>query len=118
MNVLFFADRWDSLRLGIGPAAQLSALDGRQRVCKLCAGAGFGLAHLLCSCPAVAGERKLFIDSVGCFYASKLSGAPAGDWPTVVLSPHADLAFLQHAVVFGATIQDHLKSAGNTSNSQ
>ena len=114
MGVLYHADRWESLRLGIGPAAQLSELIGRQRVCKLCASAGYGLVHLLCTCPAVAVGRELFLNRVGIFYASKLSGAPSGDWPTVVLSPHADLAFLQHAVVFGATVLDLLKLGGST----
>ena len=109
MCVLHHADRWDSLRLGIGAAARLSELSGRHRVCRLCASVEYGLAHLLSACPTVAAAREHFLQQVGVFYASKLVGAPAGDWPTLVFSPHADLVFLQHAVVFGATILDNLK---------
>ena len=52
------------------------------------------MAHVLSTCPSLAADRNTFSWSVGAFYASKLSGAPAGGWPTLLLSPHTDLAVL------------------------
>ena len=40
-----------------------------------------------------------------------LLSAPSGDWAPVVLSRHADVLFLQHAVVYGAAAKDALKKA-------
>ena len=54
-------------------------------------------------------QRVFFLASVGEFYAGKLRGAAVGDWPTFILSPHADLDFLKHAVVYGAAVVDALQ---------
>ena len=87
MDFLHHADRWEYLRLGIGAAAQLSLLVGGQHRCKLCGGSVHELPHILCSCPSVDASRKVFLFKVGTFYASKLRGAPASDWPSMVLNP-------------------------------
>ena len=97
------------MRLGVGAAANLSVLIRGSRLCKLCETSAPGIAHLLASCSALHGERGIFLDNVEAFYASKVRGSPAGDWPTLFLSPHTDLAQLRHAVVFAAAIMDALK---------
>ena len=110
MDVLHHADRWELLRLGIGAAAHLSSSSGGMRLCKLCGGSMYGMPHILAVCPALEVERNVFLVKVGTFYANRLRGAPAGDWPTVVLSPHADLVILRQAVIFGGAIMDHLQT--------
>ena len=111
MEVLLQADQWDLLRLGVGAAACLSQGRGGNHLCKLCGVSFPGMSHILSSCSVLVGERNRFLSQVGGFYSSKLLSAPSGDWATLVLSPHADLVFLQHAVVFGAAVMDALKKA-------
>jgi hypothetical protein len=65
MNVSHHADRWESLRRGMGAPAQLSLPSGRMHLCKLCACAGHGLAQLLCTWPELDIGRQLFLDEVG-----------------------------------------------------
>ena len=111
MDVLFHADRWEQLRLSLGSARSLCVTSGGQRTCKLCMGFVFGLPHLLASCPALAGERGAFLSQLGRAYAAKLSAAPCGDWPTMVLTPHADLVALGHTVVYGSEVMWSLEHA-------
>ena len=103
-DVLPHADQWDLLRLGFGAAYTLGFTRGSQYLCKLCGCPTTGMAHLLASCHALSSHRETFLDHIGFFYSAKLQGSPAGDWPTLVLSPHLDLAVLRHAVVFGAAV--------------
>ena len=87
MGHLHFADAWESLRPGIGAGSRLSIAMGTRKVCALCGGPMSGLAHLLASCSGLNRIRADFLSGVDQNFATTLQGAPAGDWPSVLLFP-------------------------------
>ena len=60
-------------------------------------------------CTALASDRAAFLSAGGGAWLGMLSGAPSGDWPTAVLSPHSGVANLVHAVKFAAAIVSKLE---------
>jgi len=111
MADLFHADRWDELRLGLAGAATLSASVGGRRMCKLCMSGQASMAHILATCTAVGAARQHYLHSLSGYFSARLREAPAGDWPTLVLSPHSDLEVLRCSVFFGAAIMEALRKA-------
>ena len=97
------------MRLGIGLAGALTVSTEGRKVCALCNHSETGRAHILALCPAVASDRHTFLAKLDERFAATLQSAPAGDWPSIVLSPHLDLNKLKGAVVYCSAIMDKLK---------
>ena len=110
MGHLGFADAWESLRLGIGAGSKLSVSIGKVKVCSLCNGPRCGLAHLLASCSGTCDIREAFLSASDHGFSTALQGAPAGDWPSVLLSPHSDLDKLMRAVEYCARVMKAFES--------
>ena len=87
----------------------MACAGGRLKRCKLCGEVDHGLGHLLAECTALEAERAAFLSASGGAWLGMLSGAPAGDWPTAVLSPHSGVTDLVCAVKFVAAIVEQLE---------
>jgi hypothetical protein len=107
LDVLYDATKYDKLRLGVFKLT-LQVPGSRGRRCILCASGEHGIAHLLAQCSATDGLRAAFYDGVDQVWRARMQGAPSGDWPTVVLSPHQGLNRLLASVQFGANLADML----------
>ena len=105
IGMLYDAAKFDRLRLGV-PAISLAIPTSRVRRCTLCADTECGLAHVLATCSVTGELREKFFASVDNSWKESLQSALAGDWPTVVLSPHQSLDRLVACVTFGAAVVD------------
>ena len=57
---------------------------------------------------AEGAARHHYLHSLSGYFSARLRAASAGDWPTLVLSPHSDLEVLRCSVLFGAAIMEAL----------
>ena len=75
---------------------------GTRKACVLCGGPMSGLTHLLASCSEIIGIREGFLSGVDKHLTTALQGAPEGDCPSVLLSPHLELDQLMGVVEYWA----------------
>ena len=100
LDLLWSADRWERLRLGILKVSSVVPAGSSDRVCGLCHSRSHGLAHLLAECACLKHAREHFLNSVGDHWRSELVASLLAEWPIVLLSPHLPVERLRHAVLF------------------
>jgi hypothetical protein len=110
LNMLAGAKDFDKLRVGIVPLTK-AGVAGQRKVCRLCGSAESETSHLLAICVVTSGARRLFMQSVDEVWRRVLEGAPSGDWPTAVLSPHNGMVRLTCAVKFAANVVNQLQNS-------
>ena len=108
-SLLRAAMDFDLLRIGVFPLSMAVPGSKSRRRCILCASEDHGLAHILAECSASERGRAGLLSSVDQALAQSLLIAPAGDWPTVLLCPHADFNRLKHLVTYAAELAHLLR---------
>ena len=103
-------DAWERLRLGIQVTSYSSA---RRKLCLLCGSDSTGLAHILAVCPGTQLSGSALLSAADVCWSSALRGAPAGDWPSVILSPQLEIDRLVLAVTYGAAVTHLLRAEQN-----
>jgi len=110
LDLLWEAEAFDALRLGC-PGVGYTDVGSKCKICKLCGVKVQGVAHILAECESLREERRCFLSACGGKWGYVLQGAPAGDWPTAVLSPHSGVHELAAAVQFGGAVMKKLRAS-------